>query len=79
MIDLDAISANVSALRAHVEGRDLIAVVKADGYGHGIVEAARAARVGGADWLGVALLSEALAAASRGRHRPGAVLAERPG
>ena len=60
VIDLDAISANVSALRAHVEGRDLIAVVKADGYGHGIVEAARAARVGGADWLGVALVSEAL-------------------
>lgn len=60
VIDLDAISANVSALREHVDGRHLMAVVKADGYGHGIVESARAARVGGADWLGVALLSEAL-------------------
>lgn len=37
-----------------------MAVVKADGYGHGIVESGRAARAGGADWLGVALLDEAL-------------------
>jgi alanine racemase len=60
VIDLDAICANVAALRDHVGGRDLIAVVKADGYGHGIVASGRAARVGGAGWLGVALLSEAL-------------------
>ena len=60
VIDLDAISANVAALREHVGRRELIAVVKADGYGHGIVESGRAARAGGADWLGVALLSEAL-------------------
>ncbi len=60
VVDLDAISANVATLRAHVGGRDLMAVVKADGYGHGIVEAARAARAGGATWLGVALLDEAL-------------------
>jgi alanine racemase len=60
VVDLDAIAANAAALREHVGGRALIAVVKADGYGHGIVEAARAARAGGADWLGVALLSEAL-------------------
>jgi alanine racemase len=38
-----------------------MAVVKADGYGHGMVEVARAARQGGADWLGVATLDEALA------------------
>lgn len=59
IIDLDAIAANTAALKAHAGGRDLMAVVKADGYGHGIVEAARAARVGGADWIGVALLDEA--------------------
>ena len=70
LIDLDAISANVSALRAHVEGRDLIAVVKADGYGHGIVESARAARAGGADWLGVALISEALMLRAAGDNGP---------
>ena len=38
-----------------------MAVVKADGYGHGIIESARAARAGGAAWLGVAFVSEALA------------------
>ena len=60
VVDLDAISANVSALRRFAGGRDLMAVVKADGYGHGIIEAARAARAGGATWLGVAFLEEAL-------------------
>ena len=60
VIDLDAISANVMRLREHVGGRDLMAVVKADAYGHGIVPAGRAARAGGAGWLGVALLDEAL-------------------
>ncbi len=60
VVDLDALSANVAALRTHVGGRDVMAVVKADGYGHGIIESARAARAGGAGWLGVALLDEAL-------------------
>ena len=60
VIDLDAISANVAALQEHVGSRQVMAVVKADGYGHGIVESARASRAGGADWLGVAFLDEAL-------------------
>ncbi len=60
VVDLDAIATNTDALRRHVGGRDLMAVVKADGYGHGIVQAGRAARAGGAGWLGVALLDEAL-------------------
>ncbi len=59
VIDLDAIRDNVSRLREHAGGRDLMAVVKAGGYGHGIVESARAARDGGAGWLGVAFLDEA--------------------
>lgn len=59
-IDLEAISANVAGLKAHVHGRAVLAVVKADGYGHGMVESARAARAGGASWLGVALIDEAL-------------------
>lgn len=59
VIDLDAIAANTVALREHT-GRDLMAVVKADAYGHGLVPAARAARAGGAAWLGVAFLDEAL-------------------
>jgi alanine racemase len=60
IVDLDAISANVAALHEHVGDRDVMAVVKADGYGHGIIESAGAARQGGASWLGVALLDEAL-------------------
>jgi alanine racemase len=61
VVDLDAISGNVARLREHVGGRGLMAVVKADAYGHGLVPAGRAARAGGAGWLGVALLDEALA------------------
>lgn len=59
-IDLDAISANVEVLRAHAPSAALLAVVKADAYGHGLVPAARAALAGGADWLGTALLAEAV-------------------
>jgi alanine racemase len=70
VVDLDAISNNVAALRQHAAGRDLMAVVKADGYGHGIVASAAAARRGGADWLGVALLDEALHLRSRGDSGP---------
>ncbi len=66
VIDCAAIRANVAALRAHVGDRDVMAVVKADGYGHGLVESARAARDGGATWIGVALLDEALALRAAG-------------
>ncbi|HSO04876.1 MAG TPA: alanine racemase, partial [Candidatus Limnocylindrales bacterium] len=58
-VDLDAISANVEVLRAHAPSAALLAVVKADAYGHGLLPASRAALSGGADWLGTALLSEA--------------------
>jgi alanine racemase len=70
VVDLDAISANTERLRAHVGGRDLMAVVKADGYGHGITQAAWAARRGGATWLGVALLDEALRLRAAGDQGP---------
>src|SRR4051812_16539957 len=60
VVDLDAIARNVALLRQRA-GAALLAVVKADGYGHGLVESARAARAGGADWLGAAVLEEALA------------------
>ena len=60
-VDLGAISRNVSLLRDRAPGAALMAVVKADGYGHGLVPAARAALAGGASWLGTAPLDEALA------------------
>jgi len=61
-IDLSAITKNVATLKALTKpGTRFMAVVKADGYGHGAVEAARAALAGGADRLGVATVDEALA------------------
>ncbi len=60
VVDYGAITRNVRALLARAEGAPLMAVVKADGYGHGLVETARAARTGGATWLGVAQPEEAL-------------------
>src|SRR5215212_554645 len=59
-IDLDAIRDNVAMLRA-LTTAEVMAVVKADGYGHGMLPSARAALAGGATWLGVATLDEALA------------------
>jgi alanine racemase len=59
-VDLGAITANVAALRAYVPGSQVMAVVKADGYGHGMLPAARAALAGGASWLGVADTAEAV-------------------
>ena len=47
-----------------------MAVVKADGYGHGLVPSARAALAGGAAWLGVAFLEEALALRAAGVDAP---------
>ena len=60
VVDLDAYRHNVAALGALAPDSQLMCVVKANGYGHGAVEVARAAREAGADWLGVATLSEAL-------------------
>lgn len=57
-IDADAIARNCARLKA-VAGTRLCVVVKADGYGHGAVTAARAAQRGGADWLAVATAQEA--------------------
>jgi alanine racemase len=63
---LAAVRDNVAALRAHVGGPLVMAVVKADGYGHGMVPAATAALAGGADWLGVVHVHEALALRAAG-------------
>ncbi|MDT0346128.1 alanine racemase [Streptomyces litchfieldiae] len=66
-IDLDALRANVRALTERATGgAALMAVVKADGYGHGLVPCARAAREAGAAWLGTATPDEALALRAAG-------------
>ena len=59
-IDLGAVRANVRALRELVAPAVLLAVVKADGYGHGAVPVARAALDAGASGLGVALVEEGI-------------------
>lgn len=83
-ISTGGISRNVEVLRALVAPAKVMAVVKANGYGHGSVESARAALAGGADWLGVSDLSEALALRDAGidapvlawLHQPGAAFSE---
>lgn len=60
-VDLAAIQANVKKLHAHLpHATQLFAVVKANGYGHGDVEVAKAALSAGASALAVALLEEAV-------------------
>jgi alanine racemase len=70
VVDLDAITDNVVTLRRRVPGAAMMTVLKADGYGHGLLESARAARAGGADWLGVAVLEEAMALRAAGDTGP---------
>ena len=61
LIDLDAYAGNVRAMRALIgEDVELMAVVKANAYGHGLVPCARTALEAGADWLAVARIEEGL-------------------
>jgi alanine racemase len=72
-IDLEAIRGNVAALKQRAGDAAVMAVVKADGYGHGMVESARASLQGGATWLGVAMADEALALRRAGIDAPALV------
>ncbi|MFD0163448.1 alanine racemase [Streptomyces decoyicus] len=65
-IDVAAVRSNVRALRDRAPRAELMAVVKSDGYGHGAVRCARAAREAGAGWLGTALPEEAFALRAAG-------------
>jgi alanine racemase len=75
-VDLDAIRHNARVLTP--EGVALMAVVKANGYGHGDVEVARAAIEAGATWAGVALVEEGLRLRGAGIEAPILVLSELP-
>ena len=68
-IDLDRIAANINRLKGPSR-TPLMAVVKADAYGHGLVEVGLAAEKAGADWLGVALLEEAIKLRTHGVRAP---------
>jgi len=69
-IRLDAIADNLAVVRRAVGSAQIMAVVKADAYGHGMLPVAHAALDGGADWLGVADLDEALAVRHAGIDAP---------
>jgi alanine racemase len=66
VVDLGAVRGNVRRLKERVGDVAMMTVVKADGYGHGMVEVALAAREAGAEWLGVATVDEALALRAAG-------------
>ncbi|HWC45011.1 MAG TPA: alanine racemase, partial [Casimicrobiaceae bacterium] len=65
VVDLGAIRQNVRTLKAGTAA-EVLAVVKAHGYGHGLVPSARAALEGGATWLGTAIVDEAVALRAAG-------------
>jgi alanine racemase len=69
LVDLSAIKYNIELLKK-TAGTKLLAVVKADAYGHGLVPVAKAALSAGADYLGVALLEEAISLRDAGIEAP---------
>lgn len=69
-IDVFAIRDNVARLKELAGDAQVMAVVKGDAYGHGLVPSARAALSGGATWLGVAQLAEAIALRDAGIEAP---------
>jgi alanine racemase len=75
-IDLGAIRSNVAHLTERAAPAALLAVVKADGYGHGDLAVARAALDAGATWLGVALVEEGVRLRAAGIDAPVLVLSE---
>ncbi len=78
VVDLDAIRANVATLRQTIEPALLCVVVKADGYGHGAVEVAHAAKAAGAAAFAVAVVEEGVVLRRSGIDEPILVLAEVP-
>jgi alanine racemase len=68
-VDLGAIAGNLRIFREHADAA-LMAVVKADGYGHGAVRVARTALAHGATWLGVSYIAEALPLRAAGIEAP---------
>src|SRR4029078_5813825 len=77
-IDLGAVRENVAALARVAHPAALMAVVKADAYGHGAEPVARAALDAGATWLGVALVEEGVALREAGIDAPILVLSQFP-
>lgn len=79
VVDLAAIAHNVRVLREHAGSAQVMTVVKADGYGHGAAQVARAALGAGAAELGVATVDEALALRAEDISAPVLAWLHRPG
>ncbi len=73
-VDLGRLSANLDAIRARVRPAKVMTVLKANAYGHGMVEVARHMVASGADSLGVAFLEEGILLRQRGIEAPILVL-----
>ncbi len=79
MVDLDAIAHNVAVIKRHVGNRVIVmAVVKANAYGHGLEPVARAALESGAAWLAVNRLGEGMALRRAGIDAPILVMGYTP-
>ena len=78
VVDLDAVRESVATLARVAGGAEVLAAVKADGYGHGAVPVARAALEAGATWLGVVLVEEGVALRQAGVRAPVLVMMEPP-
>ncbi|CAB4689576.1 MAG: alanine racemase [Actinobacteria bacterium] len=68
-VDLTAIAHNLKLIKGKTNTQ-VLAVVKADAYGHGLIPVAKAAVAAGADWLGTALLEEGVALRAAGVKAP---------
>jgi len=75
VVRLGDFKANLHAVRFRIGDARLMAIVKADAYGHGLVPVARAAEEAGADWLGVALAEEGAQLRAAGIRLPILILA----
>jgi len=69
-IDLSALTHNLHAIRAHTGKAKIMAVVKANAYGHGLIECAHYLAQAGADYFGVALMEEGIALRCAGISMP---------
>ena len=73
-VDVSALRHNLSRVRHFAHGAGVLAVVKANAYGHGAVLVARTLEQAGVEWLGVALLEEGLELRAAGLQAPILVL-----
>ncbi len=70
VVDLNVLKENFHAIQNRVNGKKILALVKADAYGHGLIQASKALMSAGVDYLGVATVNEAKAIRDAGIKTP---------